>query len=106
MWRKLEKIERLALLCFIFNLTKSSPTILSATGLKKSAFYEKVNNQRGNVREMAGAMLDDGYKLDELMLVFRDNIGIIAYEFGSKDPDCFPAIALIDGKYRVGDAAK
>lgn len=106
MWRKLEKIERLALLCFVFDLPKSSPTILAATGLKKSAFYEKVNNQREKVREMAETMLSHGHKLDELMHVFRDNIGKIAYEFGSKDPDCLPAIAQIDGKYRVDGTAK
>ncbi len=106
MWRKLEKIERLALLCFIFGLTKSSPTILAAAGLKKSAFYEKVKNQRGKMRELAETMLADGCKLDELMCVFRDNIGKIAYEFGTQDPDCLPAIAQIEGIYSVGGTAK
>jgi len=102
MWDTLGKEERLALLCDIFFISKLNPEIIAASGLGKSAFYNR--KPLVKVREIANAMLA-GYEIDELVHVFRNGIGKVAYDLGKKDPDCISAISLIEREGLVGGLA-
>lgn len=91
-WKELDKVERLALLCDIFNIPRSNEEILAASGLGKTAFYNRSPLVR--IRGIADTMLPN-YNLSELVHVVRNCIGKIAYDLGRDDPGCVSAIDFI-----------
>lgn len=85
-WKVASKDIRLALLCDVFDVPKSTPEIVEASGLKQSAFYNRKPLQK-EIRSICSRLADD-HDLSDIQDACVFCLPELAEEFGMADPDC------------------
>ena len=81
---------RLALLCDAFRIPKSDPEIVAASGLKQSAFYNRVP-----LRDVFEELMTLGCSPEDCFVAFRHAPDVIG-ELGSRDPKCRPVFVALE----------
>ena len=85
-WKEASKDVRLALLCDVFDVPKSTPEIVEESGLGQSAFYNRKPLQK-EIRNICSRLADD-HDFSDIQAACVSCLPELAEEFGKADPDC------------------
>ncbi len=86
-WKTAPKDIRLAFLCDVFEVSKSTPQIVQASGLKQSAFYNRKPLAK-EIRDICCRLHENGYEFSDIEDACVCCLPDLAKKFGLDDPQC------------------